>query len=270
MGGSAYLEGATSERRLQYLIGARHKRAQYLLNTLDVNGEFIPTFTDIQTYVNLNAGKQHPEQTQIGLLFSYAKNRYQVIPKTRETEFGTFSSALRFLVAFEGQESLTYDTWQSGISLLHRLSNDFSIKFTVSVVKSFEKECSDVAGGYRPWDVDTTPASSSFHKCGSIRRIGTEFFHARNTLESTLLLADVKGGYALNSNNYFEFGLDYSFNDFDDYLEEYAFVDSADFSEIKNQVLITNQTVANMTGGFVQHSVRTGQSGELVYGFRFS
>lgn len=270
LGGSAYLEGATSERRLQYLIGARHKRAQYLLNTLDVNGEFIPTFTDIQTYVNLNAGKQHPEQTQIGLLFSYAQNRYQVIPKTRETEFGTFSSALRFLVAFEGQESLNYDTWQSGISLLHRLSNDFSIKFTVSVVKSFEKEYSDVEGGYRLCDVDKNPASSSFNECVSIRGIGTEFFHARNTLESTLLLADVKGGYALNSKNYFEFGLDYSFNDFDDYLEEYAFVDSADFSEIKNQVLITNQTVANMTGGFVQHSVRTGQSGELVYGFRFS
>ena len=270
LGGSAYLEGATSERRLQYLIGARHKRAQYLLNTLDVNGEFIPTFTDIQTYVNLNAGKQHPEQTQIGLLFSYAQNRYQVIPKTRETEFGTFSSALRFLVAFEGQESLNYDTWQSGISLLHRLSNDFSIKFTVSVVKSFEKEYSDVEGGYRLCDVDKNPASSSFNECVSIRGIGTEFFHARNTLESTLLMADVKGGYALNSKNYFEFGLDYSFNDFDDYLEEYAFVDSADFSEIKNQVLITNQTVANMTGGFVQHSVRTGQSGELVYGFRFS
>ena len=270
LGGSAYLEGATSERRLQYLIGARHKRAQYLLNTLDVNGEFIPTFTDIQTYVNLNAGKQHPEQTQIGLLFSYAQNRYHVIPKTRETEFGTFSSALRFLVAFEGQESLNYDTWQSGISLLHRLSNDFSIKFTVSVVKSFEKEYSDVEGGYRLCDVDKNPASSSFNECVSIRGIGTEFFHARNTLESTLLMADVKGGYALNSKNYFEFGLDYSFNDFDDYLEEYAFVDSADFSEIKNQVLITNQTVANMTGGFVQHSVRTGQSGELVYGFRFS
>lgn len=270
LGGSAYLEGATSERRLQYLIGARHKRAQYLLNTLDVNGEFIPTFTDIQTYVNLNAGKQHPEQTQIGLLFSYAQNRYQVIPKTRETEFGTFSSALRFLVAFEGQESLNYDTWQSGISLLHRLSNDFSIKFTVSGVKSFEKEYSDVEGGYRLCDVDKNPASSSFNECVSIRGIGTEFFHARNTLESTLLMADVKGGYALNSKNYFEFGLDYSFNDFDDYLEEYAFVDSADFSEIKNQVLITNQTVANMTGGFVQHSVRTGQSGELVYGFRFS
>ena len=270
LGGSAYLEGATSERRLQYLIGARHKRGQYLLNTLDVNGEFIPTFTDIQTYVNLNAGKQHPEQTQIGLLFSYAQNRYQVIPKTRETEFGTFSSALRFLVAFEGQESLNYDTWQSGISLLHRLSNDFSIKFTVSGVKSFEKEYSDVEGGYRLCDVDKNPASSSFNECVSIRGIGTEFFHARNTLESTLLMADVKGGYALNSKNYFEFGLDYSFNDFDDYLEEYAFVDSADFSEIKNQVLITNQTVANMTGGFVQHSVRTGQSGELVYGFRFS
>lgn len=270
LGGSAYLEGATSERRLQYLIGARHKRAQYLLNTLDVNGEFIPTFTDIQTYVNLNAGKQHPEQTQIGLLFSYAQNRYQVIPKTRETEFGTFSSALRFLVAFEGQESLNYDTWQSGISLLHRLSNDFSIKFTVSVVKSFEKEYSDVEGGYRLCDVDKNPASSSFNECVSIRGIGTEFFHARNTLESTLLMADIKGVFTLNSKNYFEFGLDYSFNDFDDYLEEYAFVDSADFSEIKNQVLITNQTVANMTGGFVQHSVRTGQSGELVYGFRFS
>ncbi len=270
LGGSAHLEGATSGRRLQYLIGARHKRAQYLLNTFDVNGEFIPTFTDIQSYVNLNAGKLYPERTQIGVLFSYAQNRYQVIPETRETEFGTFSSALRFLVAFEGQESLNYDTWQSGINVLHRLNNDFIIKFTVSGVKSFEKEYSDVEGGYRLCDVDKNPASSTFNECVSIRGIGTEFFHARNTLESTLLMADVKAEYAFDGNNYFEFGLDYSFNDFDDYLEEYTFIDSADFSEIKNRVFTSNRITANIAGGFVQHSVKTGQSGEFVYGLRFS
>ena len=270
LGGTAYLEGATSDRRIQYLLGARHKRAQYLLNTFDVNGEYIPTFTDIQSYVNLNAGKHHLERTQIGVLFSYAQNRYQVIPETRETEFGTFGGALRFLVAFEGQESLNYDTWQSGINVLHRLNNDFTIKFSVSAVKSFEKEYSDVEGGYRLCDVDKNPSSSSFDECVSIRGIGTEFFHARNNLESTFLMTNVRAEYVMDGNNYFEFGLDYSFNDFDDYLEEYSFIDSADFSEVKNRVFTTNHTAANITGGFIQHNAKTGQSGEFVYGLRFS
>ena len=34
--------------RLSYLIGARHKTSQYLLNSLDTEADYKPRFSDIQ------------------------------------------------------------------------------------------------------------------------------------------------------------------------------------------------------------------------------
>ncbi len=269
LGGSAHLESASKSERVQFLAGARHKQAKYLLNTFDVEGNYIPKFTDVQAFTNFNIGKENPEKTQIGLLFAYARNRYLVEPSIRETEFGTFGNALRFLVAFDGNETLDYDTWQTGINFSTRINDNFIIRSILSGVKSYEKEYSDLEGGYRLCDVDKNPGSSSFNECISIRGLGTNFFHARNTLETNMLNAELKGELALNV-GYFSFGLDYAYQDFDDYLEEYRFVDSADFVQISYSINAANNTTANIAGGFVQHDIETGKSGLLIYGFRFS
>jgi len=270
LGGSAHLEGSTKKGRFTYLLGVRHKRAQYLFNTFDINGEYIPTFTDIQSYLQFNLGKKLPERTQVGVLFAYAKNRYQIIPETRETEFGTFNKAIRFLVAFDGQETLDYDTWQSGMTLTHRVNSEMQMKFTVSGVKSYEREYGDLEGGYRLCDVDKNPGSSSFNECVSLIGLGTNFFHARNSLETTLFQADVRSEYAISNSNLIEFGINYSYSDFNDYQEEYQFVDSVGFANVTDQIFRLNTISANEMGGFAQQSLNLGQTGELVYGFRIS
>ena len=48
LGGSAYLEGTIKDA--SFIIGARHKRSRYLLNSLDINGQYDPRFTDIQNF----------------------------------------------------------------------------------------------------------------------------------------------------------------------------------------------------------------------------
>jgi len=251
-------------------VGVRHKHAQYLFNTFDINGEYIPTFTDIQSYLHFNLGKKLPERTQVGVLFAYAKNRYQIIPETRETEFGTFNQAVRFLVAFDGQETLDYDTWQSGMILTHRVNPEMQMKFTVSGVKSYEREYGDLEGGYRLCDVDKNPGSSSFNECVSLRGLGTNFFHARNTLDASLFQADVRSEYVISNSSLIEFGINYSYSDFDDYLEEYLFVDSVGFANVTDQLFMSNTISANEIGGFGQQSLNLGKTGELVYGFRIS
>jgi hypothetical protein len=50
LGESASIEGSSENKRFTYLFGARHKSSKYLLNTLDVQGDYQTNFTDIQSY----------------------------------------------------------------------------------------------------------------------------------------------------------------------------------------------------------------------------
>ena len=52
LGGSTHFEGATKNKRLSYLIGARHKTSQYLLNSLDTEADYTPRFSDLQTLIS--------------------------------------------------------------------------------------------------------------------------------------------------------------------------------------------------------------------------
>ena len=50
LGAKAHLEGNIGDK-LEILVGARHKRAGYLLNTLNVEGNYDPKFTDLQAFL---------------------------------------------------------------------------------------------------------------------------------------------------------------------------------------------------------------------------
>ncbi|MCH8905015.1 MAG: TonB-dependent receptor, partial [Bacteroidetes bacterium] len=85
LGGSAHVEGSSESHRLTYLMGLRYKSNQYLLNTLDVSGEYKPSFTDFQTYISYQLGSD----LVLGILGYYSKNKYVMIPEDRDTQFGT-------------------------------------------------------------------------------------------------------------------------------------------------------------------------------------
>src|SRR5690606_38912500 len=56
LGGSAHLEKKFGDR-LSVVVGVRNKNSRYLLNSLEVDGQYLPNFTDVQGVVNytLNA-----------------------------------------------------------------------------------------------------------------------------------------------------------------------------------------------------------------------
>ena len=269
LGGDAHIEGATNDQRLRYVAGIRHKRAEYLFNTFDVEGEYLPNFTDIQTYVQANLGKETPEKTRLGVLFSYAQNRYKVTPTTRETEFGTFNNAFRFLVAFEGSEKLDYDSWQTGIDFTRQINDKVEFVARVAGIKTYEREYSEVEGGYRLCDLDKNPTSSTFNECISIRGLGTNYFHARNTLDGTLLDAEALVNISSQS-GLISAGLELDYQEFDDNIEEYRFVDSADYVTVTDRIATSGTTTARIFGGFAQHDWQINKRNTLVYGLRWS
>lgn len=271
LGGSTHLEGTSANKRVSYLMGARHKNAQYILNTLETKGEYLPRFTDVQSYINIGLGIKKVEdkpKTELGILMAYAQNRYFVKPGNRETTFGTIDRVFRLFVAFEGQELLEYDSYQAGLKLTHKFNKKLISDFIFSGLYTSEREYFDIEGGYRLCDVNNNPGSADFNSCISIRGVGTNYAYARNILKAVILNAESRNKYRINKNNLLEFGLGYAFEDIDDKLNEYTFVDSADFVFFDNPIRSEAALQSSRLTGYVQHSSQFAIRHALTYGVR--
>ena len=136
LGGSAHIEGSLdarkgSYRKFRYLVGTRYKTTRYLLGSLDLKGEYIPNFTDIQAYLTYDLSRDWT----LGVLGNYNRSVYKFTPTERSTAFGLISFALELFSVFEGQEVDDFTTALGGISLTYlpeRPKNPLFLKFLAS------------------------------------------------------------------------------------------------------------------------------------------
>ena len=269
LGGSAHVEGLSGNKRMSYLLGLRHKSSVYLLNTLETKGEYRPKFTDMQGYINYDISKKgEQDQTELGVLFSYAQNRYQVQPSSRESTFGTFNNQLRLFVAFDGRDRLTYDVWQGGVRLSHRFSKGWRSHLVVSGTRSREREYYDIESGYLLCNVDNDVTSDQFNKCLTNIGIGTNYYSGRNLLDVSLINAELRNEVILNHKNTLEFGLGYAFHEFKDKLNEYEFIDSADYVSITGTARSSTDLEYSRIHVYGQNTTNFNTHHKLTYGFR--
>src|SRR5690606_19872521 len=73
LGGSAHFEKKVSNK-LNFAVGIRNKNSRYLLNSLEVSGEYLPNFTDVQGVVNYAPDNN----IEIGALISYRSEERRV------------------------------------------------------------------------------------------------------------------------------------------------------------------------------------------------
>jgi hypothetical protein len=256
LGGSAYIGNKVNED-IQYLFAARHKDSRYLLNSLETKGQYLPSYTDVQAFFTFDlsgSGKQI-NRTKLNWLMAYGRNRYLTLPESQTTEFGSISQNLRIQTAFEGQEELNYDTYQSGINLSHRWSNQFLSRWIVSSVYTTEREYFNVEGAYRICDVDNNPGSSSFNECVVVRGIGTNFDYGRNRLQATLFNAEWKNEVLLSNWSVLEGGIGIAQNRIKDELNEYSFLDSAGFVMINGRAFNELDLTTTTLSGYLQSTV---------------
>ena len=227
LGATGHVEGVAASGRVTYVAGVRHKSSQYLLNTLETEGGYRPRFTDFQLYTTIRMSRKPRVKAPIlGVMLAYGRNRYQVVPERRTTEFGTFNQPLRFTVAFAGRELLEYDTYQSALKYTSWITDKWKSDVIFSAVRAFEREYTNVEGGYRLCDVDKQTGSPTFNECVTTRGIGTEFTYGRNSLESVLINAESRHTILLNGRDEVNAGIGVSFQDYRDILNEYEFTDS--------------------------------------------
>ncbi len=255
LGGSLYYGGINKKRDLNYSMSMRHKNNRYLLGTLGTNGDYLPKFTDLQAFIS----KQFNPKTKIGFLVSSAHNNYLTIPESEETEFGTIQSSFRMSTAFQGREKLDYHTNQLGIVLSHSFSEDLISRLIISGVYSSERENYEVEGTYLLCDIDRNPGPNRFNECRTVRGAGSNYSFGRNKLEAKIINVDQKNEVYIG-NDVLGFGMSWDFENLDDRLKEFAFIDSADFSQVTfsvdNEIGIQSHKVA----GFAQYTLNSDDS----------
>lgn len=225
LGAEAHVEGTAMHHRLSYLIGARYKNNSYILGNMETKGTYQPNFTDVQGILSYNFSPKF----EISAFGYYSRNKYQMIPETRQTDFGNIQMSHRLTVYFDGKESSDYNTGLGALTLNYSPNEDLNLKLIASTYSAVESENYDIQGQYWIGQLETNPGSEQSGNVISNQGVGTYIEHARNDFYSQVFNIDHKGAF---KNDFYtlKWGARYQHQHFDDFISEWEMLDSAGFS----------------------------------------
>lgn len=234
LGGSIHIGDRVTTRKssdkkgyFSHNTGVRFKSNAYLLGALDTDGEYNPRFVDVQSYLTWKPRKNG--LFEYSFLGNIAQNKYNFIPQSRETDVGNINEAIRFSVDFEGQEKTEFETYFGAFSVKYFADNTV-FRFIASAFKTNEREHFDIFGRYRLDELDRDFGSDQFGEVIRNRGIGAFRNHARNDLDATVINFSHIGSSILNKKNHLEWGTKYQFEQINDKLSEWTFIDSAGYA----------------------------------------
>ncbi|MFM9051847.1 MAG: carboxypeptidase-like regulatory domain-containing protein, partial [Bacteroidota bacterium] len=271
LGGGLELENCSQNGKAYWMAGVRQKSNRYLLNTLETKGEYFPSFTDVQALAGLDLGKRW----NVEIFGNMSRNRFNLIPENRETNFGTINDAKRFTVYFEGKEFDRYLTFTGAFSTTYRPSENLKLKLILSGYRTREEENFDILGQYFLDQLETDLGRDDFGDIAFNLGVGSFLSHARNRLDATVLNAEHRGE-RVGKNGLLLWGLKAQQEVFNDRMYEWNYNDSAGFSIpsdrdslnptiLLNDVVITqNNLRTHRFSGFVQQSWEFGTDRRFI------
>ena len=283
LGASAHIEGSKQigtnpYKRFTYLVGARYKTNRYLLNSLQLEGEYVPDFADIQTYLTYDINKNW----QLGAIGNYNTSVFRFVPLSRSTATGLIDFSLRLSANFQGQEVDNFKTGMGGVSLTYipeRKKNPLFIKFMGSAYQSLERETFDIISDYRLALIETGLGSENQGKELALIGDGVQHTYARNLLYLQVKNLEMKGGYEYQAgtNNekthFFQWGIKAQLEDILDRINDWERLDSALYSlphtekdiVLKNVIKTRNDLNSQRFSGYFQdeYTVQKPGLGEL-------
>jgi hypothetical protein len=277
LGVQSHVEGASKNLRFTYLLGARYWSNKYVLGTLDVKGDYQPTFYDVQTLLNYHL----KDNLTISVLASYAKNNYYFIPQNRETTFGTINRAYRLNIYFDGADLMQYQTATGALTVNYHPNHFTQLKFLASSFYSNENEIFTVEGAYRLSDIETDLGSDNFAQARNLRGVGYFINNARNSIIANVNNIGHRGYYSLGKNS-IQWGGFFQTEHIQDKLHEWHYDDSSGFSRPVldsngnfnlNSYLSTSLNLqTHRLNGYLQNSQTLNKTynAVLTYGVRFN
>lgn len=225
LGGSFHFEGSGMGNRFTHISGIRYKSTQYLLNALDVTGDYKPSFLDFQTYLTYDVS----DNFELSILGNIAQNNYRFIPQDRRTSFGTVQEAVQLYIVYDGQETDRFTTYLGAVTGEYRPNSELSLKFIGSAFSTLEDETFDIQGRYSLNELEKELGSENLGDSAVNIGIGRFLNHARNDLTAGVFTAEHKGFYT-PGNAEWRWGLRARHETIDNTINEWELVDSAGYS----------------------------------------
>ncbi|MBE6307027.1 MAG: TonB-dependent receptor [Bacteroidales bacterium] len=215
-----------STGKFTQLHGVRYHTNSTLLSSLDVKGEYNPSYFDYQTYMTY----KFTDKFEVALLGNIAINNYQFTPFERSTSFGTAYDTKSFTVYFDGMERDVFETYFGSFSANYRPAKDNEISFQFSAFRSNEFVSYDISGQYWLDELanEGGPSSENTPTKGDLG-VGTYHEHARNRLMATVVSASLKGAHRVAGND-IRWGVTYNREQIYDYLREWEMRDSVGYT----------------------------------------
>jgi hypothetical protein len=274
LGGSAHVEGSVplkkdGYQRFRFLAGARYKTTRYLLGSLDITGEYIPNFADVQAYLTFDLNRNW----QLGILGNYNRSEYSFVPDARSTAFGLINFALELFTVFDGRQVDDFTTSMGGVSLTYipdRSRNPFFLKFMGSGFRSEENERFDITGDYSLRQIDADLGSSEFGEVLAELGTGTQQQYVRNFLDLGVYNAEHRGGLEVQvlrsrsrtRTHFLQWSVKFQHETIQDQLNEWERLDSAGYSlpfdpeavQVFRVIKSRNELASNRISGFLQET----------------
>lgn len=225
LGASAHVEGVGLSKKFTYLAGARYKTNQYLLNSLETKGTYMPVFIDFQSLFTYEINKK----LEISVLGYFSSNDYNLIPETRETKFGTYTTPLRLTMYFDGREADKYNSRMGAVTITQKPNENLQVKWIASAYNSKETESFDILSEYYIALLDNQPSSGDSIEVIETKGIGGYFNHARNQLDMTVMNLENRYNYS-RGNSFGMWGFKYQREMIKDKINEWQRIDSAFYS----------------------------------------
>ncbi len=237
LGGSVTFEGGFLNNKLKIITGARYRDNSLFVNSKQIETNFRPTFTDLQSFITYN----FTNNFSLSYLSNFSLNNYNYQPFSRKTRFGTVADPLELIVFYDGKEENNYLTLFNAVSADYKVNDNLSFKTTISSYNTQEEEYYDIAASYNLGEVDTNIGSESFGEVDFTQGIGSQLNHARNDLDALINNVQIRGSYKVDKKK-IDFGVKYQNEDIRERIREWEIIDSLGFSvRPPNQLVNNNQ-----------------------------
>ena len=253
------------------LFGLRTKTNQSILKTQPVVGSYRPHFYDFQVFHESKLGSKF----DVSVFADYNLSRFELIPQSRETTFGTLNEQYKLSVDYEGSEKDRYEAFTGAFTLAYKPSSGLVLKWINSAFSINEKETYDIEGRYifdQPQDEEST---GGFGKVRAGRGEGIDYNYARNFLQANIYSTELRAYFKQGLSNW-ESGIRFQQDKIKDELNEYNLIDSAGYSLpyggsdfVLTEATFSNNTVTtNRFSAYLQNTLSLSSDISLNAGLR--
>ena len=225
MTNSVHLEGAGRDGRFTFLVGSRYMTNRILLRTLDTRADYTPAYFDLQTLLTMKTGTK----SSLDLFISLARNKFEFVPVSGRSTFGSIANAYQLYVDYDGFERDSYLIHNSALSWNIDHSPQLKSTLMLQASASGEEESFDIRGRYLLNELDKNIGSENLGDSIMNIGIGTWLDHARNRIKTQVYIASFRSRWQ-NSRNILSWGTSLKRESIVDDLNEWRMIDSAGYS----------------------------------------